>query len=135
MLKEAAVKIYREKRAYLPSMVPEAYYGITNAPEESNILDKAQNIGRSYMGGLTGQAKGTLYGGALGGLYGVFNPFRSKTLGGTARSFSTLLDTLLHGAAGAAIGGTYGRLRGAHKASLPVQELPDNVYDARGTNV
>lgn len=132
MLKEAALKIYLEKKAFIPSMVPEAYYGMKNVPEEASAWERAKNVGRSYLGGLSGQAKGMLLGGAAGGLYGLYNPFRSKSLGGTGKSFSTLMDTLLHGTAGAAIGGTAGRLRGARSASLPVQEAPENVYDIRG---
>lgn len=131
MLKDKALKIYLEKRAFVPSLVPEVYYGTMNAPEDASILDRAKHLGKAYLGGLGGHAKGLMLGGALGGAYGVFNPFRSKSLSPSSKSVSILLDALIHGAAGAGIGGAIGRVRGARAATLPIQEQPDNVYDIR----
>jgi hypothetical protein len=132
MLKAKSVEIYREKRAdFIPPLVPETYYGLSEIPDEADTTEKIKNVGRSWMGGLGGKFQGMLLGGAAGGLAGAFNPFRNPALSGAARSWAPLLDILAYGAGGAALGGTLGRLYGARAGATPEPEDPENVYDVR----
>ena len=131
-LTNKALKRYQEKKAdFIPPLIPETYYGVGELPEDASITDRLRNIGKSWVGGVGGKVKGMVLGGAAGGLTGLFNPFRSRHISPAGRSWRALLDVLAYGTAGAALGGTAGRLAGAREGARPIIEQPENVYDLR----